>query len=221
MILALATVSVAANLEFEEPRLPNWVGVNTGFGIIRPPEELSAAEYVQKAALDTDARVIVFPERVVRRWTHSTDLFWQPTLDKLHATGRTILIGAGLFSPNSPYEYRNAVIIRGADGAPIFEQRIPVPLAMWKPWGGKDHVPLKVFGPPTVNVAGERAAILICYEQLLPWSYLTALWQKPTVIVGMSNAYWTKVTVIPKYQDACLRAWGRVFGKPVISATNY
>jgi apolipoprotein N-acyltransferase len=102
-----------------------------------------------------------------------------------------------------------------------FDQRIPVPLAMWKPWGGRDGVPLNLLGPATARIAGERAAILICYEQLLPWSYLSSLWQQPTVLVGMSNANWTKETVIPRNQEATLKAWGSLLGVPVISATNH
>jgi apolipoprotein N-acyltransferase len=92
---------------------------------------------------------------------------------------------------------------------------------MWKPWGGKDRVPLNLFGPAVVQLAGERAAILICYEQLLPWAALSAAAHRPTIFVGLSNAYWTKSTLIPKYQDAALRSWGRLFAIPVISATNY
>jgi apolipoprotein N-acyltransferase len=158
---------------------------------------------------------------VVRHWGQGADLFWQPTFDTLRARGSTILIGAGVPVPASADEYRNTVVIRGADDGPGFTQRIPVPLAMWKPWGGKNRVPLNLFGETTIQLAGERAAILICYEQLLPWSYLSGLWNEPTIIVGISNAYWTKSTAIPRYQSAALRAWGRLFGKRVVSATNY
>ena len=158
---------------------------------------------------------------VVRHWGEGTEAFWQPTLDTLRARGSTVLIGAMLPNPDSLDGYRNAVVVRGADNPSEFEQRIPVPVAMWKPWGGKDRVPLNLFAPPTVQLAGARAAILICYEQLLPWSYLSAQWHNPTVIVGLSNAYWTKSTVIPMNQTGALEAWGRLFNIPVISATNY
>lgn len=80
---------------------------------------------------------------------------------------------------------------------------------------------MNLSGRSTITVSGERAAIFICYEQLLPWSYLTAFASDPTVLVGAANASWTKHTVIPKYQAAALQAWGRLFGTPVISATNY
>jgi hypothetical protein len=223
--MGLAVVALAANLSYKEPPTSTWVAVNTEFGSIRasddPAIEFSTAEQIQRMALDVHARAIVFPELVVRRWGESTDLFWAPTLEKLRARGTTVLVGASSASSVSPDEYRNIVIIRGADEPSRFEQRIPVPLAMWKPWGGKDRVPLNLLGPSVVELAGERVAILICYEQLIPWSYLSSAVYHPTIFVGLSNAYWTKSTVTPKYQDAALRIWGRLFGIPAISATNY
>ena len=132
----------------------------------------------------------------------------------------TIVIGSGLPIPGVTDELRNAVVVKGRNVAEPFDQSIPVPLAMWKPLG-KERVRLNLGGSPTTNIAGERAAILICYEQLLPWSYVTAFGNRPTILVGVANALWTKHTVTPKYQIASLQAWGRVFGTPVISATNY
>jgi hypothetical protein len=226
-IIAVGLLSLALNYEYQDERVrkSDWSAVNTTFGNIHwsddPLVEFAIAEQIQKTALGVSARVIVFPEMVVRHWGEGTDAFWQPTLDTLRARGTTVLIGATLPNQDSLDEYRNAVVIRGADNPMEFEQRIPVPVAMWKPWGGKSRVPLNLFAPPTVQLAGERAAILICYEQLLPWSYLSAQWHKPTVIVGLSNAYWTELTVIPMNQTAALEAWGRLFNIAVISATNY
>jgi hypothetical protein len=225
--VAVAVVSVITNLSYEGPRPPKsaWVGVNTEFGSIQasddPIIESAVAEQIQRMALDVHGRVIVFPELVVRRWTEATEIFWQSTLDKLRTRGSTIVIGTGSPSAASQDEYRNAVVIRGADDSLRFEQRVPVPVAMWKPWGGKDRVPLNLFGPPTTELADERAAILICYEQLLPWSYMSAFLHRPTLVVGLSNATWTKATVVPRNQSATLQAWGRLFGVSVVSATNY
>lgn len=226
-VAAIAVASLLANLSYEGPRILHapWVGVNTRFGgsvaLDDPQADFSVAETVQKTALDTKAGVVVFPELLVRRWGEGADLFWQPTFDEMRARGIAVLIGAASPRAGRRDEYRNTVIIRGAGEPMQFDQRIPVPLAMWKPWGGKDAVQLNLFGPATARIAGERAAILICYEQLLPWSYFSSLWQRPTVLVGMSNAYWTKETVIPRNQETTLEAWGRLLGVPVVSATNH
>jgi hypothetical protein len=225
--VTMAAATLIANLSYEgpPPTTSSWVALNTEFDSIHasndPMREFSIAEQIQARALDTPGRVIVFPELILWRWNDATEIFWKPTLDKLQARGSTIVVGAGSPSAASPDEYRNTVIIRGTDEPRRFDQRIPVPVTMWKPWGGKDRVPLNLFGTPTLDLAGERAAILICYEQLLPWPYMTALWHRPTVIVGISNATWTKATVIPKNQSAALQAWGRLLSMPVISAINY
>jgi hypothetical protein len=227
VVVTVAAASLIANLSYEGPHPPRsvWVGVNTEFGSIHtsddPITEFAVAEQIQRMALDIHGRVIVFPELVVRLWSDATEIFWRSSLDKLRTRGSTLLIGARSPSAASADEYRNAVIIRGADDSPQFDERIPVPVAMWKPWGGKDRVPLNLFGAPTVELAYERAAILICYEQLLPWSYMSAFWHRPTLVVGLSNATWTKATVVPRNQGAALQAWSRLFGVSVVSATNY
>ena len=223
-VAAMVASSVIANTVYRQPVTPTtWIAINTEFGNIHDPKnpmpEFIAAEYIQQAATASDAKVIIFPEAVVPRWTEATDAFWKPTLERVQARGRILLIGAGVPIPNSPAELRNTVVVRGSSSI-TFDQRIPVPLAMWKPWG-KDRVPMNLTGSPTITISGERAAIFICYEQLLPWSYLAAFTDHPTVLVGIANASWTKHTVIPKYQAAALQSWGRLFGTPVISATNY
>jgi hypothetical protein len=50
---------------------------------------------------------------------------------------------------------------------------------MWKPLTDSG-VPLNLLGTGTVQFAGKRAAILICYEQLIVWPALTALMDNRT-----------------------------------------
>jgi hypothetical protein len=65
--------------------------------------------------------------------------------------------------------YRNTIVIRGTQfGA--FDQRVPVPIGMWKPLTDSG-VPLNLLGTGTVQLAGRRAAVLICYEQLIVWPH--------------------------------------------------
>jgi hypothetical protein len=223
-IVGLALLSLYSHAFRTTPRAPaDWIGFDTKFGIVHDPRnpmaEFRAAEAVQHDVANSRGKVLVFPESVVPRWTEATDSFWRTTLDNAGQRGAVLLIGAGLPVPGSTSGLRNVVAIRGATNGD-FEQRIPVPLAMWKPWG-KDRVSLNLGGTPVMPIAGERVAIFICYEQLLPWSYLTAAAHQPTMLVGVANASWTKHTPVPQYQSAVLHSWARLFGKPVISATNY
>ena len=99
--VAIVCLTLAANaLHFSDPEpMPGWQGVNTNFGAIahgrvHPVTEYQAAQWIQQYALSANAKVIVFPETVVPTWTAATEAFWQQTLDRLRASGKTILVGA-------------------------------------------------------------------------------------------------------------------------------
>lgn len=260
-VLAVAVLAVASYAEkgADAQPPPGWESVNTDFGAIaHGPEdvmrEFQVAQWIQNRARSSNARVLIFPEMVVPRWTAATELFWQQTLAKLSASGKTLLIGAGI--PNfsgarrgeiahydfasavatlraaptrtlrqfgSPYEakpiaYRNALLILGAERGAYF-QHVPVPLGMWHPFG-EAGVPLNLFGPGVIRVAQQRAAVLICYEQLITWPVLIVAFQHPTVLIAVANDYWVEGTPIPRYQRTAIRAWARLFRLPLLAAVN-
>lgn len=262
IVLTAAIVFVANRVRPADPEpLPGWQGINTQFGAIAheavsPMAEYQAAERIQQIALSSHATVIVFPETVVPTWTAATDMFWQPTLDSLRASGKTILIGARVPSssahpsgpvfdfsadlaalsarqknrsaalsraiikrkPQRPFTYDNALVIRGIEKN-VSPQRIAVPVAMWNPMG-KTTTRLNLVGPALVRIHGQRAAFLICYEQLLVWPVLTSMLHRPTVLIAVANDHWATNTTIPQFQIAAVRAWARLFGLPYLSAVN-
>ncbi|MGA2113365.1 MAG: hypothetical protein ABSH56_01285 [Bryobacteraceae bacterium] len=251
-ILSITAVALVANIFYPGDRQPpsDWKAVDTHFGAIShgpvsPLGEYLATQSIQAQAAASSARVVVFPESVVPRWTISTDLFWKPTTDTLRLNGKIAVIGAlipeslplsdddiraaiellrtrrqvwRMPSPAAAYFYRNAAIIRGVQSG-IFFQRVPVPFSMWKLFlrGG---APLHLDGPAVLELGGQRAAILICYEQVIPWTVLTAAMAHPTLFVGMSNDHWAIGTPIPRWQALCLRAWSRLFRVPSLLAMN-
>ena len=81
-------------------------------------------------------------------------------------------------------------------------------------------LPLHLAGPAVLDVAGQRTALLICYEQVIPWTVLTAALARPTIFVGMSNDHWATGTPIPQWQALCLRAWSRLFRVSYLLAVN-
>ena len=224
-IAGIAVAAVIANLlypgDLQPPR--DWQAVNTNFGgishgLVSPLRVYLLAQQIQARAEASSAKVIVFPESVVRAWTDSTDLFWKRSIDSFRRNGKTVLIGALIPESLQPFSYLNAAIIRGAQ-TNVFQQRVPVPISVWKPfWRG--GAPLHLTGPAVVDIAGQRAAVLICYEQVIPWPVLTAAAARPTIVVGMSNDYWATRTTIPQWQKVCLRAWSRLFGIPYLLAVN-
>lgn len=248
-------VAALANFTYSGPahQIP-WEGINTHFGGISherttPLSDLNAVEAIQRLALASSARVVIFPEAIVPNWGVATDAFWSGLIWTLGEAGKTIIVGSKInapaplaqfsaedfagsiailratnsmprmpIAPTPAASFRNVLIIRGAEKG-LFEQRVPVPLGMWKPLSNFG-VPLRLTGSGVFPVAGERAAVLICYEQLLSWPILTSMLGHPTVIVAVANDYWAGGTTIPKAQLAAVRAWARLISIPYVSATN-
>jgi hypothetical protein len=74
-----------------------WTAVNTSFGDVSQPfRDFAASEFIQQKSADLAARVLIFPEAVVPRWSDATKLFWQKSLDRARARGQILALGAGL-----------------------------------------------------------------------------------------------------------------------------
>ena len=77
--------------------IPGWMAVNTNFGdVSRPFQAFAAARYMESKAAAASARVIIFPEAVVPRWSDATAAFWHESLDRCRARGQILVVGAGL-----------------------------------------------------------------------------------------------------------------------------
>jgi apolipoprotein N-acyltransferase len=219
-LVVASAASIFLNIHMKEVRRPTgWVGEMTRVHRPRKADDLAdfaIEDQLQLAVQSSGAKFLVFPEGAVRRWTDATDAFWAPTVA---GPGKTLLIGAGEPIPGSA-RYYNSMVIVGDHARPAFHQRIPVPGGMWNPLRPQGGVSLNLFGPGTVEVGDQRAAILICYEQLLTWPMLRSAIERPTLLIAISNEAWTAATLVPRLQHACVRAWARLFGLPVISAIN-
>ena len=235
------------------PQLPSgWEAIDTSFGPISHAQVSLLREYeieqqIQIRAIHSRARVVIFPEAVVPKWTAATDLFWSDTTSVLRKAGKVILVGA--LKPNVHREafdfratlaalqssatspepiaepviaetptYENEVMIRGAQTGE-FVERVPVPIGMWKPFTGRG-VPLSLDNPGTVSIAGRRTAVIICYEQLIPWPVLASFIERPSIIVAISNNVWVAGTPIPRIEQTTMSAWAALFHVPILSAEN-
>lgn len=211
-----------------------WEAINTHFGDVGHGGADLLREYrigreLQNLVNRSSAQVIIFPEAVAASWT--AELF--------QGKGKIIVLGATApavghldlsasvaalqGSPNresttAAASYTNELLIRGAV-TEEFTQRVPVPVGMWKPFTDSG-VPLNLFAPGTVIIAGKRVAPIICYEQLIAWPVLTSVLEHPTVIVAVSNNVWVNGTSIPEVERTIMRAWSRLFNVAILSATN-
>src|SRR5579883_913628 len=101
-ILLTLMLTAALNATWQPPAPPRgWEAVNTNFGGIShggrmPAAQFASMHWLQERARESRARVIVFPETVLPMWTDATELFWQQTLAELRASGKAMIIGAGI-----------------------------------------------------------------------------------------------------------------------------
>jgi len=253
LCLVLTTGGLLAISGREAVTIPGWVGVNTHFGDVSQSfHDYAAATFIQQKAAESPARVLIFPEFIVPRWSEATEAFWRRTLDNCRKRGQTLVIGAGLPSNarvkddhppynfaaaidalqsgdsslgtvhdsirSSPEPVENTLLILGAGSGTLY-QRVPVPIGMWRPFSNVS-VPLRVNDPGVIEIDHQRAAVLICYEEMLTFPVLASMLQHPTAIIGISNSFWFNETTIPAYQAAALRSWARLFRLPLFMAVN-
>ena len=225
-----ATLALAANASYKPPAPPpGWQAINTEFGGAGQGDpdflaEFGAHAQVQETLRKSSARLLLFPEHIVTQWNEATEAFWHESLEELAERHETLVIGAGLPRSGAPRfpggnRYYNALIVKGQGSQAIYYQRIPVPIGMWNPLTD-DGVPLSLFGPGTIPVQNQRAAVLICYEELLVWPFLRSAFEHPTILITAANDYWAKSTPIPKIQHASASSLARLFGLPMLSAVN-
>ena len=229
--IALAAIlALLANSFYKPPASPlGWQAIDTQFGGAGQGDpdflsEFDAHERIQETINKSDAYVLLFPEHIVTEWNEATEAFWRASLENLTERRATLLIGVGLPRRHGPNftvsrPYYNALIAKGYEHTTVYYQRIPVPVAMWKPFSA-GGVPLNLFGSGTISVQGQRAAVLICYEQLLLWPFLSSAFERPTILITAANDYWARGTPIPKIQNASASSLARLFGLPLISAVN-
>jgi len=231
-VACLVVCALLFQFRYIQPQVPaGWEAVNTTYGGAGQGDPDFETEYnthqsIQTIIRESRAAVLLFPEHVVMHWNDSTDAFWQDTLAPLAAEHRTVLIGAGINPrdgtgrPFGANRYLNVLIARGEENATLYQQRIPVPIAMWKAFG-EDGVPISPFGLGTIRIHDQSAAVLICYEQLLVWPFVSSALERPTIVLTSANDYWAKGTRIPAIQQASTASWARLFGLPVLSASNF
>lgn len=255
-VVCAGVLAIACNaIHPKSPEAPTgWQGIDTHYGGIAhervdPVREYQIAEDLKARALASTARVIVFPESVLPRWTPASDLFWSDTITALKYADKVVLIGAitptdtphsdydlaaslaalhetrevhrgfrGRSQGHKPLSYTNGVVIRGASSSELI-QRVPVPIGMWRPFTNTG-APLRLSSPAVIRIADQPAAVLICYEQLIPWAALTAFLDRPTIMITIANHFWVAGTAIPEIQRNSVRAWARLFHVPVVVASN-
>lgn len=224
-VLVMLSLWLWSAAVWTEPKLPEgWQGVDLEFGkTLGRDASLERQRVLIATVLDRaasgDVRTVVLPESALGFWTPTVERVWR---DALRDRDLTVIAGAAVLDGNG---YDNVLVtISAAKSAILYRERMPVPGSMWQPWriltsepgGARAHM----FANPLVEIGGTKIAPLICYEQLLFWPVLQSTLHSPDIIVAAGNGWWTSGTSIVAIQHASTVAWAKLFGVPLVSATN-
>lgn len=224
--VAVANVSMHREAHIHD----GWLGFDTSFSKLSSAGADQATQYLSSmrriewledviGEMPSNA-TLVLPETLIGRFDGVAETMLAHAEGVLTAKNSKVLVGAEL--PQDGGRYKNAVVVLGAkeheDRAA--SQSIPVPISMWKPWA-LDGAEADLLGRGnTILVGGLRVSVSVCYEQLLAYSLLRVMADKPDVIVAVSNVWWARSTNIPQIQTQSVRAFARLFHVPVVSAKN-
>ncbi|MEI7457231.1 MAG: nitrilase-related carbon-nitrogen hydrolase [Nitrosomonadales bacterium] len=228
-IFTLAFMAGVANAYYVAPAVPaGWAAVDTHFpqlgsggGIVQVIDAMKRVDWLVRYADSVPANSVrVLPETVIGPIGDSARFLLADTSARLAKRRSRILAGGELDQDDG--RYLNAVVVVGAQGSDGRQavQGIPVPLSMWHPFGKAGAV-ADVWGHSgLIDVAGKKTGVLICYEQLLTYSVLWMMTEKPDVLVGASNLWWVTDKTIPVIQAQMMMSFGRLFGVGVVRAVN-
>ncbi|MDA8093958.1 MAG: conjugal transfer protein TraB [Betaproteobacteria bacterium] len=208
-------IIAAAHLMAAATKPPTgWVGVQTH--ILPSGGNILAAIQDNQDVIQSGlhqgngARVVVFPEAILENWLPGTrQQFGQAV------SGQIWLIGAQA-------SMRDAVVVATRGHAASRPVTVAAGLLLggdWQPWSANTLRP--IWLQRTFTLDGKRVWASLCVEQVQPWTWLEAMWQRPDVVLAMSNDWWAaEDNAAPGIQDASTKAWARLMGVPVVWAVN-
>lgn len=209
----------------------HWHGFDTSFsglasgGADQASQYLSAMqriEWLKTVIADMPSGVtLVLPETILGRYDGVVKMLLGESQAELRAKGSRVLVGAEL--PLATGQYKNSVLVLGAtlNDDQVASQGIPVPAGMWKPWADDGAKADFLATENTITVDGRRIGVSICYEQLLAYSLLRLMADKPEIITAVSNVWWARPTSIPRIQSQSVHAFAKLFNVPVVVAKNF
>jgi apolipoprotein N-acyltransferase len=226
---ALHTVRWTTPLSVATPvtLLQGNVAQDLKFDPLRYAETL---ETYARLAERSRARLIVMPETALPRFL---DLVDPAYLARLEAIGRRnggdLLIGAPLRDAGGQGHYTNSVISLGTAAHQAYHKVHLVPFGEFVPPGFAWvmrwlAVPLSDFssGPPRqplLEVAGQRVAVNVCYEDAFGAEIARAL-PAATLLVNVSNVAWFGDSLAPSQHLQIARMRALETGRMVLTATN-
>lgn len=162
-------------------------------------------------------RVFVLPESAGGLWQRTMQRVWTALSDELEHREEAALVGVTVPRPGGGWD--NAVVGLGAWRG-TYLQRVPVPVAMWRPWAPSESFAAHWLGRGVVDVFGTRVGFLVCWEAGLAWPALQSIAEGAEALVAISNLGWFSGRGVWRAQRQTLESWGALFGLPVLLVAN-
>lgn len=228
---AVASVFICAALfaclAESEAKLPQgWMAVDTHFGKLDRNENMHRQSLLRAAAITErvvsappGVQYILLPETITGAWFEASEELWEPVGRYLALKGQTVVVGAEIY--DAALRYDNALIFLGDDGGFYYRQRVPVPVSMWVPFGGRGTAKSHLFDNGIIRLKNGRGLLcLLCYEQFIAWPVLYSMaLAHPNMIAASANLWWGEGS-ITKIRHQAVTAWALLFDLPVASASN-
>ena len=221
-LLLGAAIAVVAQCTFHRPAPDEHIvaiDTNNGNSTESPTDLFRRTQTLIDLAMQHPGEVLLLPEGAIPAWSRAADTYWKDSFDRLSQQHTSVIFGTNLPIPLTRADY-NVMITRGFGLHGAYIQRVPVPFMMWEPGSKTTGYPLQLQAFPYMYVRGRRAAVLLCYEQLLMWPALQALAHHPAMIFAPSNQYWAAQTSIRDIQHIAVQNWADLFVIPVYEAHN-
>ena len=194
----------------------------------RPERYARTLDTYSKLAQQTQARLIVFPETAIPRFVDQVDAQYLAELESLGwRNGGDVLLG--VLTRRGTDEYYNSALTLGVSPPQVYHKVHLVPFGEFAPPGfawtlRMVNIPMSDFsrGPeerPLLEIAGQRVAANICYEDAFGEELARQLPQA-TLLVNMSNVAWFGDSLAPAQHLQIAQFRAAETGRMHLAATN-
>ncbi len=189
--------------------------------------------YEELTLENLDADLIVWPETAVPAFYHAVaGNYISDILKVTREAGVDLLLGVPIKKVTADSErvhYYNSAVALGTEFG-VYNKRHLVPFGEVVPFGdvlraigGIFNVPLSDFSTggiqPPLSLAGQKAAISICYE-IVFGEELAQTAGDSTMLINISNDAWFGDSLAPKQHFSMARMRVREMARPLLRATN-
>jgi apolipoprotein N-acyltransferase len=194
----------------------------------RPERYLKILDTYGRLVESTRARLIVLPETAVPNWLDQVDPAYLARLtEAAQRNGGDLLLGVAYREP--PRAYYNSAVTLGVSPRQLYHKTHLVPFGEFVPPGfdwvmSRLDIPMSNFSrgkpaPAPLEVAGQRVAVNICYEDAFG-DEIAARLPEATLLVNMSNVAWFGDSLAPSQHLQMARLRAIETGRMHLTATN-